>query len=510
MHAAASAQVHFALAALRDNLSMHAFTWALAAALVSAAPGALAQDALAPAVQAALASAGVGTQDFAAVAVPLHRWQRPWAHRANVPMQPGSAMKLVTAVVALDTLGIAHAGRTRLLSNAPLEAGVLAGDLVLQGGGDPDFSVAQLWQLLVKLRDGGVTTITGDLLLDRERYRPARLDIGEPPFDSRPEGWWNVTPDALLLEGGLQPVEMVSDASRVTARLMPAVLGVRVDTSQLRLSDGSCANWDEQWVTPRVSDTPEGVVVTLQGAFPRQCRRVEEMQVVDRSRYAGLMFAQIWRELGGRFDGRVREAAAPTGARVLAERRAQPWGEVLRPVIKTSDNTLTRLLFLELGVPGMAAAPQARTLDLARAAVLRWFESKGIAAPGLVVDNGSGLSRQERITPTTLARMIEWAWRSRHAPDLMMSLPVAGVDGTLRNRLKDSPAAGWGRLKTGTLRNVAALAGVAYDNEGRPWAVALMVNHEIGSAARPVLDAFIDDFARHGPYRLQAAPAEGH
>jgi serine-type D-Ala-D-Ala carboxypeptidase/endopeptidase (penicillin-binding protein 4) len=170
-------------------------------------------------------------------------------------------------------------------------------------------------------------------------------------------------------------------------------------------------------------------------------------------------------------------------------------------LMKTSDNTLARLLFLELGVPGMADEPAAQTLQLAREVVPRWFAERGIAAPGLVVDNGSGLSRSERITATTLARLVEWVWHSRHASDLLMSLPVAGVDGTLRNRIKDSPASGLARLKTGTLRNVAALAGVAYDPRGRPWALALIVNHDIGAGARPVLDAFIDDFARHGPWR---------
>ena len=120
------------------------------------------------------------------------------------------------------------------------------------------------------------------------------------------------------------------------------------------------------------------------------------------------------------------------------------------------------------------------------------------------MDNGSGLSRIERIQPLALARLLEWAWHSRHAPDLLMALPVAGVDGTLRNRLKDSPASGSARMKTGTLRNVAALAGVVNDAQGRPWALVAIVNHDIGAGARPVLDALVDDFARCGPYGRDA------
>jgi D-alanyl-D-alanine carboxypeptidase/D-alanyl-D-alanine-endopeptidase (penicillin-binding protein 4) len=220
---------------------------------------------------------------------------------------------------------------------------------------------------------------------------------------------------------------------------------------------------------------------------------------VERTRYAGLAFAQIWRELGGRWDGAVRDADTPAAAesRLLAQHVSRPWGEMLRMMVKTSDNTLARLLFLELGVPAMAAQPQATTLDLARQAVHDWTRQQGIAAPGLVMDNGSGLSRSERITATTLAQTVAWAWHSRHAPDFLMTLPVVGVDGTMRNRVKDSPATGVARLKTGTLRNVRALAGVVQDPQGRAWALAAMINDdEHIEAGRAVLDGLVDRIAR--------------
>ena len=472
---------------------------ALAATLLACA--AQAQDPLPAAVRAALAKAGMPADALAAIALPLDHRAPIWRHRAEVPMQPGSAMKLVTAVVALDRLGATHVARTRLLSAAPLAGGVLQGDLVLAGGGDPDFGRGELWKMLVELRDGGVNTIQGDLVLDRTRYRPARPDIGEPVIDNYPERWWNVTPDALVFDDGLQRVELSAQGAAFSARLKPQLAGVRIDTSALTLNDRACTDWDGDWITPRVTDDAQGVLIALQGAFPRGCSRVEGMQLVDRTRYLGLWVAQIWRELGGQWAGGTREGAAPEAARVLVNRRSRPWGESLRPIIKTSDNTLTRLLFLELGVPGMAAAPEARTLDIARGVVQRWFAERGIPADGLVLDNGSGLSRSERISPLTMARLIEWTWRSHLAPDLLMTLPVAGVDGTLRNRLKDGPAAGRARLKTGTLRNVRALAGVVDDPSGRHWAVVAIVNHDNGDAAAPILDAFIDDFARHGPQR---------
>jgi D-alanyl-D-alanine carboxypeptidase/D-alanyl-D-alanine-endopeptidase (penicillin-binding protein 4) len=138
--------------------------------------------------------------------------------------------------------------------------------------------------------------------------------------------------------------------------------------------------------------------------------------------------------------------------------------------------------------------------------VRQWLAQHGINDTGLVLDNGSGLSRSERVTPLQMASALKVAWFGRHAAELQMSLPVAGVDGTLRNRIKDSPATGWARLKTGTLRNVVALAGYVTDNVGWPWAVVVMVNHDNAKVARPVLDALVDSIARQGPPAAGVAP----
>ena len=124
-----------------------------------------------------------------------------------------------------------------------------------------------------------------------------------------------------------------------------------------------------------------------------------------------------------------------------------------------------------------------------------------------MLDNGSGLSRSERISPWQMAQLLKAAYFGRHASELMMSLPTVGVDGTMRNRLKTGPATGWARLKTGTLRNVVALAGYVNDGQGRPWVVAMMVNHDtLADQARPVLDALVDHIARSGPHPQPQPP----
>ena len=474
-------------------------------ALILAAPSAAAafDDALPAPVAAALAQAGLPPEAFGAIAIPQTFWARTWQHRADVPMQPGSAMKIVTTLVALDRLGPNHRGRTELHTSGAVNNGVLDGDLVLVGGADPDFDVPALWQLLFELRQRGVHTVNGSLVLDRTLFQPARIDLGLPPFDEAPEWPYNVIPDALMLNGHLISLALSStETGAVTALLAPPLDGVGVDASALAPTSTACADWAEDWLPPRTRETSPGQWrIELRGGFPRRCAAQTSLQLLDRNVITERLVRAVWTSLGGRFTaapGSVREATLPANAQLVAQHRSRPWGEVLRHMNKASDNAQTRLLFLQLGVPAMSTAPQATTLQLAQLEVQRWFDEHRIERNSLVMDNGSGLSRSERIAPRTMARAIEVAINGKHAPELLMSLPVAGVDGTMRRRLKGTPAEGWARLKTGTLKNVTALAGTVRDTRGDTWVVVAMINHDEAAKGRPALDALIEWVANSG------------
>ena len=468
------------------------------AAAVAAAP----DDALPAPVAAALARAGLPPDALAAIAIPRTRWARTWQHRADVPMQPGSTMKLVTTVVALDRLGPNHRGRTELYAGAAIDGEVLAGDLVLKGGADPELDLGALWRMLFELRQRGVREIAGDLVLDRTLFRPTRIDLGAAPFDESPAGPYNMIPDALMLEGNLLGLVLSSDGTRVQAKTLPPLEGIELDVAALALTDAPCADGSSDWQPTAVTEsTPGQWRIALAGGFARQCEARTALQLLDRDVLAERLVRAVWASLGGTWrqpPGRVREAATPEGAARIALHESRPWGEVLRPMNKRSDNALTRLLFLQLGVAAMAAEPGASTLELARREVDRWFDEQRIDRRGLVVDNGSGLSRSERIAPRALARALMAALDGRHAPELLASLPVAGVDGTMRRRLKNTPAEGWARLKTGTLKNVTGLAGTVRDTRGDTWVVVALVNHDDAARARPALDALVEWLARSG------------
>ncbi len=476
---------------------------ALLASACTTGPARVGEHGLPAAVHQALDRLALPAEALAFAALPLDHTDPRWQHRAELPMQPGSAMKLVTTAVALDRLGPNLRGFTELRSAAPVAQGVLQGPLVLRGGADAELDVPAFWALLLELRQQGITHIAGDLLLDRTRWRPARPDLGQPPFDDATEFAYNVIPDALHLAGGLLPLALHEQGGAVQAASVPPLDGLVVDASAMTLTDGRCAAWSAAWLPATVREGAETTRLELAGGFPRGCSARTALQVLDRDELAARLFATLWRGLGGQWQGRLQAVATPQAlpadTRLLARRQARPWGELLRHLNKASDNAWTRLLYMEIGVAAQGEAETTPTAELAAREVQRWFAEQGIPADGLVLDNGSGLSRSERISALQLAQLIQAVWRGRHAPEFLMSLPVAGVDGSMRNRLKDSPAAGWARLKTGTLRNVVALAGVVRDPQGRPWALAAMVNHDtLAARSRPVLDALVDHIAREG------------
>ncbi len=466
-------------------------------------------DPLPEAVTQALRDAGLPAAALAASVQPAAANAPRWQHQGQRLMQPASTMKLVTSVVALDRLGPNHRGFTALRSAAPQQGDLLQGDLVLKGGADPDFGLPQLWALLAELRLQGIREIGGDLIIDRTLFMPARMDLDVSMFDDAPEFEYNVIPDALHLNASLMPLELASDDTRLLVRGMPPLPGISFDAAGVSVVDQPCQNWGAGWQTPDMAPRGNGFHITFRGSFPKQCKRRVGLQLIERNALVERLVRVVWQSLGGSWTGVVREGVASADARELARRNARPWGELLRHMNKTSDNAWARLLFLQLGLKATAAAPGAPatpTLEGARRDALAWFAEQGIDATGLVLDNGSGLSRSERISPAQMVALLKVAHAGKRAPELLMSLPVAGEDGGLRIRPGSALSASAARLKPGSLRNVAALAGYVTDAQGQLWVVAAMLNHDDARKGWPALHALMEWVAMGGAAAAGTTP----
>ncbi len=437
------------------------------------------------------------------------------SHGADRALQPASTVKVLTAIVGLERLGPAYRGRTELRSGAAMENGVLKGDLVLRGFGNADITWEDFQRMLQSVRHRGVNDIQGDLVVDRGFFQPARIDIGLPPFDESPEFRYNVIPDALLINMNLAQFDIDTNSVGFQIRLTPALEGVKV-ISNMTFDDRACGKWEDGWKIPTTITSDDGEIrVYLNGTFPKNCSQSVANSVIDRADYTARLFRSLWRGLGGTFSGKVREVDLPAllsasgseqpAMKLLAEHRARPLAEVTRNINKVSDNTITRGLFLTLGALGTigtadAAMTTGTTLQRADAEIRLWLKQKGIDDAGLALDNGSGLSRSERITPAQLAAVLQAAYHSKWAPEFISSLPIVAVDGSMRNRLKSSPAAEVGRIKTGSLRDVVAVAGYVPDAAGRQHVVVAMINHPraIAAGGRAILDALLDWVAKSG------------
>jgi D-alanyl-D-alanine carboxypeptidase/D-alanyl-D-alanine-endopeptidase (penicillin-binding protein 4) len=431
------------------------------------------------------------------------------SHLAGRPMQPASTMKLVTTLVGLETLGPVFRGRTELRSSAEVVKGVLKGDLVLKGGADADLSGEVLEKMLQTLRNSGIGRIDGNLVLDRSLFNPARPDAGLAPFDEAPEAYYNVIPDALLVNKNMLQIDMRSSAGKLQLAMQPPLDKVSIG-ADMRLIDADCATWEDGWKLPAAAPGPGGrIKVVLHGSFPKNCAKRYSINVVDRQDYVGRLLRATWKKLGGEVKGEVIEGIAAPQARLLAEHASRALPEVIRDINKPSDNALARTVFLSLGSleadPVLGSRPivfasadttQARA-DLA---VRNWMRRQGIDDAGLVLENGSGLSRLERISALQLGALLKAGLRSDWAPEFQASMPIVAVDGTMRARLKDSPAAGHARMKTGTLTNVVAVAGYVRDALGRQCVVVAMINSDQANdgKGRAVLDALVDWVARLG------------
>jgi D-alanyl-D-alanine carboxypeptidase/D-alanyl-D-alanine-endopeptidase (penicillin-binding protein 4) len=431
------------------------------------------------------------------------------AHLAERPMKPASTIKLVIGLVSLEQLGPVFKGRTELRSIGLIEKGVLKGDLIVRGGADADFSSEALDTMLRALRNQGIRKIAGNLVFDRQLFNPGRLDIGAAQFDENTEAYTNVIPDALMVNKNMLQVDLRSDGKQLQLALAPALEGVSVD-SDITLSDGACTKWDEGWQHPEVVRGLNGKLrVMLHGTYPRNCARAISLNLLDRQEYLSRLLRANWTRLGGAaIAGDTVDGITPPESHILAAHVSRALPEILRDTNKTSDNTLARTVYLSLGsleadpVLGsrpIAGASAENTLIRSDMAVRTWLRSHGIDDAGLVIENGSGLSRMERVSPLQLARLLQAGQRSNWAPEFQASMPIVAVDGTMRRRLKDSPAAAHARMKTGTLRDVVAVAGYVNDASGQQCVVVAMINSDLvgGGKGTAVLDALVDWVARN-------------
>lgn len=445
-----------------------------------------------------LRASGLPLASFGAFVRPVDSETPLVAVNAEASYAMASTTKVVTSLAALDLLGVNFRWRTFAFLRGSLVDGTLLGDLLIVGGGDARLTSVELRDWFAQLRAQGLKRIAGNIVLDRYAFDLTEDDFANTPPPSTGRAY-HVRPDAFAIDEGLLHVGIAAARGpKAAVALEPPLAGVRI-VNKVAMRGGCVA-------TARMADDATGSHLDVTGSWSTACGRRELVLVPEApAAFTTRALAGLWAEAGGSLSGTVVERARQVGATLIptgadgkqqlpwAVHLSQPLPVVLHDMNKSSNNVTARHLMLALsrGFPLRAA-----TLPDAQARMHEWLARQGLAAGDVQVENGSGLSRGERAKPRALAHLLANAWHAPQLREFLLSLPVAGMDGTLQHRMQGTAAEGHAFLKTGTLLDTRALAGYVQAASGKMYAVALMVNHPDAARATPALDRVIEWIAK--------------
>ena len=384
---------------------------------------------------------------------------------------PASVEKMVTTLVALDTLGPAYRWKTEVQFLGPVVDGVLNGDIAIKGYGDPYLVTERFWQLLRRIRGEGIDEISGNLLLDDSYF-----DVGDydpAAFDREPLRAYNVAPNALLTNFKVvryffQPDE---SRSRVQVRLEPDLDNLDI-VNQLRVSNGACRGYQRG-----ITITPNDDIsrITFSGRFPSGCEiYAMDRTVLSHNEFTYGLFKSLWQESGGKFSGDWKKTVVDETIEPSLTFESLPLSEIIAKVNKHSNNVMARQLLYTLAAEKLGPAA---TESKGRQVVREWLSDHGVDNAELNIANGAGLSRSSRITAEDLGDLLRYAYESPFMPEYLSSLSLSGLDGTLSRRFRDSALTGQAHMKTGSMDHVSAVAGYFQARSGQRYIVVTLLNH---------------------------------
>jgi D-alanyl-D-alanine carboxypeptidase/D-alanyl-D-alanine-endopeptidase (penicillin-binding protein 4) len=473
-------------------------------------PGAASPAALAAQIDAQIRAPRFAGAHWGIAVVSLDSGRTLYAHNASQLLQPASTAKLYTAALTLSSVGASYRIPTRLLASGTLRQGRLNGSLILYGMGDPTLgtvNTSQDWadQLAMQLAARGVRHVHGDLLADDTYFAGPLIGSGWEAGDM--ESWFAVPSSALSVQENIVRLT-VSPAARAGA---PAILST--DPA------GNLPPLDSRLITaPAHARTdinlyraPGGHTLYAFGVIAERAPAQDfKLSVVDPAEIAGNQLLLAMARHGIRLDGTLHtlhwpddDSALRAQAVPMAEVLSPPVGEILRRGLKRSQNLYLQNLLLTAGIQAQALAAQAAapadgflTSEAWGMRALRSLLDRiGIPAGASLLQEGTGLSRQDLTTADAMVRLLSFLAAQPYAPLLQDALPLAGVDGSLIGRMRGTAAEGNIHAKTGSMNYVHALAGYVTTAAGERLAFDIMLNNYAPADNAPGASRDIDTIA---------------
>ncbi len=422
------------------------------------------------------ARVGVLVEDF-------QSGERVLEHRSERALVPASNQKLLVSAAALAHWGPTHRFETPVMIKGELDSeGILQGSLWVVGRGDPSHVSESLWKLAERVRMHGIVAIRGGLGIDAGYFDSIRFhpDWGPPTAhsDHPPTAGFAVNYSSFRVDviGGAE----VGDPVRIT---------VAPDTSYFRARADAVTIQRTRRLQLQIAPLPDGSGerVSVTGAFPLGSQPLTYWRAVSMpARYAASVLRMQLEAQGVRVSGSTRFGDVPSDATELLRFPGESVGEIVWKLNKYSNNFIAEQLTKKLGAevygpPG--------SWDKGRRALAAYLRSIGLADRQGVIADGSGLSRRNKVSPRTLVSVVRRAaLRFESGPEFLASLPLGGLDGTLKDRMENGTTSVRG--KTGHLRRVSSLTGILPTSTGRLLAFAILVNCARGGWSE--VDAAID------------------
>ncbi|NJM32861.1 MAG: D-alanyl-D-alanine carboxypeptidase/D-alanyl-D-alanine-endopeptidase [Limnobacter sp.] len=467
------------------------FTLGLAALALWSLPAVARSSDPPEAVLKAFSGVGIDRVGFSVQVTPLepqvNRRASSWGYNARTLRNPASVAKVFTTAYALERFGSEYRFSTDFQATAEPVDGVLQGPLYIRGSGDPTFFTTHLWSALHELRNRGIRTLQGNVVLDKTVFkRLASADEGllggdeeGEAFDDAPHRAYHAQPDALLMNHGamMLDIEVNGPAIRVSGRQAPHSWAF---VSELNGLKGGCGAW-KNGLDVKFKQSADNVVVTVAGNYPLQCgSAVLPIRVAYQDWLWESWFREIWASLGGQWNGKMVEGKTPLQSVSLYTHYGEPVRNLIAEVNKWSSNVMARQLEL-------ATTPEDGTFNTQMQA---WLNAETINTQGWFFENGSGLARGTKITAQGLNEFLQYVAGRADFPDFLASLPRAGASGTLARKVRN--VGHYAYLKTGSLDGVKAVAGYVRGKSGQWYAVSVLVEHAKAYAAWPAMEKTIE------------------
>jgi len=431
----------------------------------------------------------------------LHPQPNQHSWNAQSPMNPASTMKLLTTVAALEILGPQYRWKTNFYNTGLLEQGVLNGNLIIQGFGDPKLVPEQLSVISQNLKQLDLREIQGNLILDRSVYASSIRQSA--PLDGEPSKTYNVVPDPLLYAFQTLSFKIFNNNGQFEVSYTPRLAGLRI-INKIQEIKGACGDWTKTLkIEIRKVNNEEWNAIFV-GKLSINCPEITWNSVsIDSNNFLkqGLLASFDDSGIVWKTHPQMIESEVPSNAKLILSHQGTSLTDAVKDINKYSNNVMARQVLLTIGLE--KGSRPTSTTDSIR--ILKdWLKKSKLNFPELVVENGSGLSNIERISPQSMTSLLNYAVSTKNNEVFINSLPIAGIDGTMKNRLLDRLKKIWSGnssetifmpdlslpeglqktgayMKTGTLQNVRAVSGYVVSKTGKVYAVSSMVNHQNAS-----------------------------